>query len=86
MFKVQKKDGRLEDFDRNKVLNGLVKSGATSEEAEGITGQIETWLPTVAVDDVIKTREIRDKVLELLREVNPQAADAFESYQKPVGV
>jgi len=81
--KVQKKDGRLEDFDRNKVINGVVKSGATPEQAEEVARQIDTWLPTAAVNGVIHSRMIRGKVLELLRGTNPTAAASFESYQKP---
>lgn len=84
MYKVQKKDGRIEDFDRSKVLNGVVKSGASFDEAEIVTSGIEQWLPTVAKEGVITTTEIRTKVLEILREVNPQAAKNFENYQKPV--
>lgn len=84
MFKVQKKDGQLEDFDRNKVLSGLVKSGVSSEEAEKIAAQIEGWLPTIAAEGVVKTMDIRSKVLELLRAVNPVVASSFENYQKAV--
>jgi transcriptional regulator NrdR family protein len=86
MFKVQKKDGRLEDFDRNKIISGLVKSGTTPPEAEDITSQVEAWLPTVAVGGTVKTLDIREKVLELLRLADPTAADNFENYQKPVTV
>lgn len=84
MFKVQKKDGRVEDFDRNKILSGLLKSGATQEEAEDVASQVEAWLPTVAVDGTVKTSDIRMKVLELLRTVNPGVAASFENYEKPV--
>ena len=82
MYKVQKKDGSLEDFDRNKILSGVVKSGASEEEAEGIAAQVEGWLTGAAVEGVVNTMDVRSKVLELLRLVNPTAADAFESYQK----
>lgn len=82
MYKVQKKDGSLEDFDRNKIVNGVVKSGASEEEAEAIAAQIEGWLPGVAVEGAVKAMEVRSKVLELLRLANPTAADAFEGYQK----
>lgn len=81
-IKVEKKDGRLEDFDRNKVSNGIVKSGATSEQAEGIAAQIETWAQGAAVNGVIKSSDIRPKVLELLRSVNPEAAASFAVYKK----
>ncbi|MGB9706873.1 MAG: ATP cone domain-containing protein [Microgenomates group bacterium] len=81
--KVQKKDGRLEDFDRNKVVAGVIKSGATPEQAEEVARQVEVWVPTAAVNGVIHSGAIREKVLEVLRAVNPTAAASFESYQKP---
>ena len=80
-IKVEKKDGRLEDFDRNKVSSGIVKSGASAAEAESIANQIETWAQSAAVDGVVKSGAIRTKVLELLRSVNPEAAAAFEAYK-----
>jgi len=81
--KVQKKDGRLEDFDRNKVVNGVIKSGATPEQAEEVAKQIEAWLPTVVTGEIVGSMAIRLKVLEILRGLNPAAAASFESYQKP---
>lgn len=81
-IKVEKKDGRMEDFDHNKVSSGIVKSGASPTEAETITNQIETWAQSVAVNGVVKSSAIRTKVLELLRSVNPEAAASFEAYKK----
>ncbi len=83
-IKVQKKDGRLEDFDRSKVSGGVMKSGATPEQAETVASQVETWAQTVAANGVISAAEIRAKALEILRAVNPEAAGAFETYQKTV--
>jgi len=83
MYKVQKKDGSLQDFDRNKIINGVVKAGGSNVDAESIAAQIEAWLPTVAVNGVVNSTDIRTKGLEILRIVNPTVAAAFESYQKP---
>lgn len=80
---VEKKDGRQELFERSKILNGLIKAGASQVEAESITAQVESWASTVAVNNVVKTLDIKAKVLELLRGVNPTAAAAFAAYQKP---
>lgn len=80
--KVQKKDGRLEDFNRDKVSGGIVKSGASPEEAENIAVQIETWAQGAAVNGVVKSSDIRVKVLELLRPINSAAAATFEAYKK----
>ena len=82
-IKVEKKDGALEEFDRNKISGGVIKSGATPEEAAKIAGEVETWVQSVAVEGVIKTSQIRDKVLDLLRVANPTAAATFETFKKP---
>lgn len=81
-IKVRKKNGSLEDFDRSKVLSRITKSGATSEQAETIAGQVETWTQGAAVNGVIGSKELRTKVLELLKPVNPAAAVNFETYKK----
>ncbi len=83
MYKVQKKDGQLEDFDRSKIVNGVIKAGCTPEEAERVASEIESWLPTVAVDGAVKSTDLRVKGLEILRTVNPGVAATYESYQKP---
>lgn len=85
MFKVQKKDGSLEDFDKSKIVNGVIKAGGSNVDAEQVATQIEAWLPTVAIGGIVKSVDIRTKGLEALRTVNPTVAASFESYQKPVG-
>ena len=82
MFKVQKKDGTLEDFDRSKVVNGVIKAGGTPEDAEKVAAEIEVWLPTAAVDNVVQSSALRVKGLEILQTVNPIAAATFEAYKK----
>ena len=81
-LKVQKKDGSTEDFDRAKLKNGILGSGATEEQAESITVQIENWAPTAASNGVIKALDIKTKLLELLGGVNPVAKTTFENYKK----
>lgn len=82
MFKVQKKDGSLQDYDKAKIVSGIVRSGTTPQEAETIIVEVETWMPTVAVEGIVSSLAIREKVLELLRTVNPSAVANFENYQK----
>ena len=82
MYKVQKKDGVLEDFDRGKIISGLVKAGASAEEAEKVALEIDTWLPTAAVDNVVNSLDIRVKGLSILKMINPQIAEKFDDYQK----
>jgi transcriptional regulator NrdR family protein len=82
-LQVQKKDGTLQPFDRSKVSAGAMRSGASIEEAENVTGQVEAWARSVAQNGVVNATELRAKVLEVLKTVNPVAGSAFETYQKP---
>jgi len=83
MYQVQKKDGSLEDFDRTKIANGVLKSGGSQEDGEKVAVAIDAWLPVVAGKGAVRTLDLRAKVLEVLRTVNPTAAVNFESYKKP---
>lgn len=80
---VEKKDGRIEIFQSAKLRGGMIYAGASAQEAENISSEVEKWSLENAKDGMIKTSKIRVKVLELLRKVNPDAADAFEAYKKP---
>lgn len=82
MFQVRKKDGSVEDFDRNKIVNGVTRAGGTPEDAEKVASEIEAWLPTAAVEGVVSSSDIRVKGLEALRSVNPTVAASFEAYKK----
>ena len=82
-IRVQKRDGRLEEFDANKIRRGLIAAGATDQEAESIVQEVENWAASNADKGFVRTAAIREKVLSSLRLVNPKAAAAFESYQKP---
>ncbi len=82
MFKVQKRDGRFENFERNKVLIGALKSGANNAEAEKLVSKVESLLPTIATHGVVKSQAIRAKILELLRTINPKVGSSFEYYRK----
>lgn len=84
MYKVQKKDGSLEDFDRTKIINGLIRAGAGAEEAEKVAIEIEEWLPTAAADNIVNSLDIRTKGLDVLKTINPDVAAGFEGFQKPI--
>jgi transcriptional regulator NrdR family protein len=81
-LQVRKRDGSTEPFMRDKVYNGVVKSGATPEQAEKITAQLESMAPSISDEGVVPTDTIADKVVELLGAENPAAAENFETYRK----
>jgi len=82
LFKVKKKDGSLQDFDRNKVFESIMRAGATREEAEKIATEVETWLPSVAVSGVIDSQAVRAKIIEILTPLNPTVAGDYQAYKK----
>lgn len=83
MLKVEKRDGSLQDFDRAKIIAGVLKSGATEEQAEEVTGIIDSWILTVANEqDVLASNTIHAKVLELLKRVNPAASVTYQAFRK----
>lgn len=84
MFKVQKRNGELEDFQKSKVSEAAVKAGATPDQAEMIAAQVENWIPKVAINEVISSQDIKSKVLEILDNINPIVATNFRNFTKPV--
>lgn len=84
MFKIQKRDGTLEDFDRRKIITAAVKSGATNEEAEKLAREMEAWLSGRAVNGTVKSSDLRLKALSLLNSINQSVKTSFEYYRKPV--
>lgn len=81
-IKIQKKDGTFQAFDRGKVNGGAVKAGASFDQAESVASQVETWVQSAAVNGVVKSADIRTKIVELLQSVNPEASAKFGAYRK----
>jgi len=85
---VEKKDGREEEFQRNKIKNSLIKAcSKTSEEAiEEMTKRIEQKIITQKVNK-ISTQEIGKIVLQELKEADKVAylrfASVHKSFDKP---
>ncbi|MFC1790286.1 ATP cone domain-containing protein [Patescibacteria group bacterium] len=79
---MRKKDGVLQDYNRQKVVAGMVRSGASQEEAEKVAIQVETWAQSTAIEGVVSTVDLRAKVLEVLQSVSTQAAENYSSYRK----
>lgn len=82
MYKVIKKDGTEQDFDRGKIINGVTKSGANAETAEAVAAAVELWLPDEAVEEKVSYIDLKAKVIEVLRSKDSNAADAFEAFTK----
>lgn len=81
-MQVKKRDGRLEEFDREKLKRGFVAAGVADDEAEGYTGQVEDWAQSEAQDDVIASTAIWAKVVEILEESDSEAASRYKAYRE----
>lgn len=81
MLQIQKKDGSSQDYDRRKLLTSLIRAQATPEQAMRVATDIETWLVSLNVQ-VVKSEEIKKRIVEDLNKVNPDAAHAYEVYKK----
>lgn len=82
ILQVEKRDGQLEDFDREKITRSVTAAGLAEEEVESLASEVEVWANEAAKDDVVSSSELKGKVLELLRGRDPGAATRFEEYKK----
>jgi len=72
---VKKRDGSLEEFDREKIFRGVVAAGLAEEDATPLALAVEAWVGGAAGGNVVSTLEVRDKVLGLLRERDSEAGE-----------
>lgn len=81
MVKVQKNDGNVENFEKKKLLLSLIRAGAPPDQAERILLNIESWLNSQE-QKIIKSSEIRIRVVNILKRINPQAARGYKIFRK----
>jgi len=85
---VMKRDGRKEEYDREKIRKGLLrafeKRPMTDERLEKVLGSIEYALSMKQVDE-ISSREIGRLVMEKLRSIDDVAYIRFASVYKCFG-
>ena len=82
LLRVVKKDGRRIEFDRMKILNGLIKAcekrPVSTEQLEQAVGQIENEIYT-HYDREVTSRQIGQLVMQKLRELDQVAYVRFAS-------
>lgn len=79
---IRKRGGELEPWSADKVINSVTVAGLTVREGEAVGILVEEWAKGVSVNNEVSSIQVRDKVLELLKVINPVAADTFEAYKK----
>jgi transcriptional repressor NrdR len=87
-YRVIKKDGRREKFDRDKLLNGLLKAcekrPVSTSALETIVEEVEGLLQ-VSADREISTTDIGNLVMERLRVLDEVAYVRFASVYRQFG-
>jgi len=81
-IKVKKRDGKVETWDYDKVLASIGKSMVPLKKAEAVATAVEKWMNEQKGKVAVESTEIRDKVIEVLKEVDPVAADNYQVYKK----
>jgi len=76
-MKVKKKDGKLEDFNKNKIIKGCKKAGTSTKLANEIATAVRN-----KIYDGISTSEIRAIVLRELERKDKKSAMEFRSFKK----
>jgi len=82
-LKVKKKNGSVENFNREKLMKSLKKAGMESKEnVEKVAKQVTSFVREKAKQGAVETSRIRGKVLEQMRTLNKGAAEKFEKFTK----
>lgn len=79
MPKVVKRSGAEEEYIEDKVYSSLLRAGASEEVAKEIVKELDEW---VKKRGRVSSDEIRRFVLTRLRKLEPEAADAWEFYDR----
>lgn len=79
--KVKKRDGSIESYEKMKVARVVTSAGLNAEQAQLLSTNITLWIQNTP-EDTVSSLEIRDKVLELLSQMNEDAANLYSWYQK----
>jgi len=77
--KVVKADNRLEEFDKNKIIQSCINAGASEGVAREIADEVEKKF-----HEGMRTSEIRRIILKRLDEINPEWADNWKFYDRIV--
>ncbi len=82
-LKIEKRDGKLEEWNYDKIILSIGKAMMPVDRAEKIAKNVEKWAQQNAKKGVVTSNQIRDKVIEYLKDEDPVAAESYELYKKP---
>ena len=78
---VVKRDGTLEDFQKEKIEKCLKAAGLTDDQTKSLADKTAKWVKSLGKKQ-ITTFQIRDRVVSELGKINRFATNAFVWYEK----
>lgn len=81
-MKILKKDGTIEDFDRNKIINAVKKSAERSMSNFTEYGKVAEYVYNYYKDsDCVTVNGIHDAVIQALNVLNKEVAQCYSDYR-----
>ena len=81
-MKILKKDGTIEDFDRNKIINAVKKSAERSMSNFTEYGKVAEYVYNYYKDsDCVTVNGIHDAVIQCLNVLNKEVAQCYSDYR-----
>jgi len=78
-MKVRRRNGRREDFVREKIVVAVFRAGGSVRRARRVAQQVERAL---AGNSVVTSERIRTEVLDRLKRRDPKAYRGWLAYRK----
>ena len=78
---VIKRDGSEQAFEKDKIARVVQAAGLTADQAKDLSEKIDSWMQKQS-EEKVSSIQIRDQVLNQLRQTDEYAANMFEWYQK----
>ena len=78
LLMVQKKDGSIEPFNRNKLMGGIKKRPVTADQVGALVEQIETKYAN-EMRNLVSSAELGNTVMEQLKKIDAVAYIRFAS-------
>jgi len=79
MVKVKKRDGRVEEFMKEKIVNGIIKAGANAIEAAKVAEDVAVKVTRFTI---VTTDEVAKFVVDSLEKINKGAAEAYKNFRR----
>ena len=79
---VRKKNGSLESYSTGKIAASVEKAGGASELAQELVDKINYYVSNAAKKGVVRSKQIRSKLVDLLDEKDAGIANTFKNFKK----